>query len=53
MILKIAALLHDIGKPYRKTVIDNVDSFKGHEEASEIIANLILTRLGYEEVFKK
>ncbi|MBU5437238.1 HD domain-containing protein [Tissierella sp. MSJ-40] len=52
LILKITALLHDIGKPYRKTVIDNVDSFKGHEEASEIIANLILTRLGYEEDFK-
>lgn len=51
LILKITALLHDIGKPYRKTVIDSIDSFKGHEEASVIIANLILTRLGYEKDF--
>lgn len=49
--LKITALLHDIGKPYRKTIINNIDSFKGHEEASVIMANLILTRLGYEEDF--
>ena len=51
LILKITALLHDIGKPYKKVVINNVDSFKGHEEVSEIVANLILTRLGYEEDF--
>ncbi len=49
--LKITALLHDIGKPYRKTTVNNIDSFKGHEEASVIIANLILTRLGYEVDF--
>ncbi|CAK7039652.1 HD domain-containing protein [Tissierella sp.] len=51
LILKVTALLHDIGKPYKKIVINNVDSFKGHEEVSEIIANLILARLGYEEDF--
>ena len=51
LILKITALLHDIGKPYRKIVINNIDSFKGHEDASVIMANLILTRLGYEEGF--
>lgn len=51
LILRVTALLHDIGKPYKKIVINNVDSFKGHEEVSEIIANLILARLGYEEDF--
>lgn len=51
LVLKIAALFHDIGKPYRKIVINNIDSFKGHEEASIIMANLILRRLGYEEDF--
>lgn len=51
LILKVTALLHDIGKPYKKVVINNIDSFKGHEEASVIIANLILTRLGYDKDF--
>ncbi|MDU5081817.1 HD domain-containing protein [uncultured Tissierella sp.] len=51
LILRVTALLHDIGKPYKKIVINNVDSFKGHEEVSEIIANLILARLGYDEDF--
>ncbi|WP_406243432.1 HD domain-containing protein [Tissierella carlieri] len=51
LILRVTALLHDIGKPYKKILINNVDSFKGHEEVSEIIANLILARLGYEEDF--
>ena len=51
LILKITALSHDIGKPYRKTIINNMDSFKGHEETSVIMSNLILTRLGYEVDF--
>ncbi len=53
LMLKLAALLHDIGKPYKKAVVNNIDSFKGHEETSEIIANLVLRRLGYEEEFIK
>ena len=51
LLLKISALLHDIGKPYRKVVINNIDSFKGHEDTSIIMANLILRRLGYEDDF--
>lgn len=49
IILKLSALLHDIGKPYRKTIDDGVERFIGHEIASEVLAKLILERLGYEE----
>ncbi len=47
--LKLAALLHDIGKPYTKRTINGVDSFKEHEKVSEILADLILQRLGFED----
>lgn len=47
--LKLAALLHDIGKPYTKRTINGVDSFKGHEKISELLADLILHRLGFED----
>ncbi|HBC98674.1 MAG TPA: phosphohydrolase [Lachnoclostridium sp.] len=47
--LKLAALLHDIGKPYTKRTINGVDSFKGHEKISELLADLILQRLGFED----
>ncbi|WP_286173331.1 HD domain-containing protein [Clostridium sp. WB02_MRS01] len=47
--LKLAALLHDIGKPYTKRTINGVDSFKGHEKISELLAGLILQRLGFED----
>lgn len=53
LILRIAALFHDIGKPYSKTTINNIDSFKEHEEVSEVMAELILKRLGYDEGFIK
>lgn len=51
--LKLSALFHDIGKPYVKQSINGVDSFKGHEKASEILAGLILQRLGFEEDIKR
>lgn len=47
--LKLAALLHDIGKPYSKQEVDGVEHFWGHPEKSEILARLVLTRLGYED----
>lgn len=47
--LKLAALFHDIGKPYTKKTINGVDSFKGHEKVSELLADLILLRLGFED----
>lgn len=42
--LRLAALLHDVGKPYCKT---NFGNFHGHERSSEIQARIILNRLRY------
>jgi tRNA nucleotidyltransferase (CCA-adding enzyme) len=50
--LKLAALFHDIGKPYVKKTINGVDSFKGHEKVSELLTDLILQRLGFESNIK-
>ncbi|AKN32608.1 phosphohydrolase [Clostridium carboxidivorans P7] len=47
--LKLAALLHDIGKPYKKVLVDNTERFWGHEDTSAEIAKLVLTRLGYDQ----
>lgn len=45
-ILRWAALLHDVGKPDRKTTNENgVDSFKGHAIAGEVKARTILRGL--------
>lgn len=49
LILKLSALLHDIGKPYKVVVVDGVDRFLGHEEAGAGISRNVLTRLGYNE----
>lgn len=51
LILRMAALLHDIGKPYSKTTENGLDRFKGHEIDSEILSKLILKRLGYDREF--
>lgn len=48
--LKMAALLHDIGKPFSYQEGD-VRHFHGHAEVSEKMAIQILTRLGYDENF--
>jgi len=47
--LKLAALLHDIGKPYVKKKVNERVHYWGHEEVSGIISNLVLNRLGYDE----
>jgi len=45
-VLRLAALLHDIGKPKMKTTDEKgIDHFKRHSEAGEIIARDILQRL--------
>lgn len=51
--LKLAALFHDIGKPYTKVTINGVDSFKGHEKISVLLADLILQRLGFENDIRR
>lgn len=53
IILKLAALFHDLGKPYTKVTIHGIDSFKGHEKISELLADLILQRMGYESTFRR
>ena len=50
--LRLAAFLHDIGKPFCFTLDENkVGHFRGHEVVSSIIANKILSSLGYEKEF--
>ena len=48
-VLRLAALLHDVGKPMMRTTDTNgVDHFKRHSEASEQIARGILRRLKFD-----
>lgn len=47
--IRLAVLLHDIGKPHLYQEENGVRHFKGHAEKSAEIAKEILTRLGYEE----
>lgn len=51
LILKLAALLHDIGKPYKKVLINSTERFWGHETTSAEMAKYVFIRLGYEEDF--
>lgn len=53
LVLKLAALFHDIGKPYTKVTRDGVDSFKGHEEISVILGDFILQRLGFDDMIRR
>ena len=48
--LNMAALLHDIGKPFSYQD-EEVRHFHGHPEISYEMTKQILTRLGYNEVF--
>ena len=49
--LKLAALLHDIGKPYVKTWYEGWFRYDGHPEVSVTLSKLILKRLGYSVDF--
>ena len=49
LILKLAALLHDIGKPYVKKKVNDKVHYWGHQKVSVEISNLVINRLGYDE----
>lgn len=46
IILRWASLLHDVGKPYTKTVDENNIHFYHHDDLSTFLAKSILMRLG-------
>lgn len=50
--LKMAALLHDIGKPFSYQD-EEVRHFHGHPEVSSQMSEKILRRIGYDEIFIK
>lgn len=53
-ILKWTMFLHDIGKPYVKTIAeDGTESFAGHDDKSVEIARGILERFEFDETDKK
>ncbi len=53
-VIRLAALLHDIGKPDKKTTDENgVDHFKGHDLVSADLADGILTRLRFDNKTKE
>lgn len=47
--IRIALLLHDIGKPYSYQEDGDIRHFKGHPDKSAQMSKEILKRLGYEE----
>ena len=47
--IRMALLLHDIGKPYSYQEDGNIRHFKGHPQKSAEMAEQILQRLGYTE----
>ena len=47
--IRIALLLHDIGKPYSYQEDGDIRHFKGHPQKSAEMAEKILRRLGYSE----
>ncbi|OPX43891.1 CCA-adding enzyme [Ruminiclostridium hungatei] len=51
LILRWTMLLHDIGKPSKKTTDDKgIDHFYGHQEASAELAGEILNRLRFDKL---
>lgn len=52
LIVRMAALLHDIGKPYCKSTDgNNINHYYGHDKESAKMAERILKRLRYENNF--
>ena len=49
VVLRLAALLHDIGKPYVWQVLDGKDEFPQHEVVSAELAETILERMRYDK----
>ena len=49
--IRLALLLHDIGKPHSFQVDGEVRHYKGHAEKSAHMATNILQRLGYEKEY--
>ena len=47
--IRMALLLHDIGKPYSYQEDGNIRHFKGHPQKSAEMAEKILHRLGYSD----
>lgn len=54
LVLKLSALLHDIGKPYVAKYVDGIERFWEHEDVSSTLSYHILSRLKFEnEVIEK
>ena len=49
--LRLALLLHDVGKPHSFTEEDGIRHFKGHAEVSAKLCNKILQRLNFNQNF--
>ncbi|MDY6915466.1 MAG: HD domain-containing protein [Candidatus Cloacimonadota bacterium] len=53
LLLRFAALLHDIGKPQSKTLGNKKNNFYGHEKISAHMAEIILKRFKFSNDFIK
>jgi putative nucleotidyltransferase with HDIG domain len=51
LLLRLAALLHDIGKPYTETRINGELHFYNHENVGANLAEKILYRWGFTKIF--
>ena len=49
VVLRLTALLHDIGKPYVWQAVDSKDTFPNHEVISAELAETILERMRYDK----
>lgn len=47
--VKLACLLHDIGKPQSYRVVNGKDAYHGHQQISSLMALSILKRCNYDE----
>ncbi|MBO7526683.1 MAG: HD domain-containing protein [Clostridia bacterium] len=49
--IRLALLLHDIGKPHSFQDSDGVRHFKGHADVSSQIASVVLKKLGFDDKY--